>query len=538
MEPVSAAPHRECAAAPSRSRRLLVAGLVAAVVFPLALAVRWSWAAIPDGPQFRPRPDALEYAAAAQSIAQGCRYYLQVGPLRVRPRYPPGWPLLLAAALRLGVPGDGLWRVTGAAGAALASLLALVAGLAVSRLRHGDSGRVAAGMAGLAGAAGAGLVVGIGWALAPLALSAGRVVLSDEPAALAAALLMLGTALAVMSHQRPGLSSRAGEAPARGRAAAALGGAAFGLLAGMRPVSAALFAPAVCVLACRGWRALDRREAGRRAAAWAGGAAIVPLLIVALLWRSHLSPWRWTGYEFWVPRWYQDIYSTFNLRYALHGNDELSSDVPNGWRFVKILLGSPGLEPSAYFGLYWPALGWLAAAAFLWRHRQRRWIVAVALAAATAVAAHLVLFSLYFFVSPRFMIAPLMVPLLALGIVLGLGISHPLLRVRLGACLASLALVAAMLGTFLAYRSGPVIAFPDDGVRSSFVAWSQLPDAARAATTMPFDPLQAQALGLLPPATVERIHAWGNLPATVHVKRLRSLGLLPAAPPRPAGKQR
>jgi hypothetical protein len=504
------------------ARHLVVAGVVAAVIFPLALAVRWSWAAIPDGRQFRPRPDALEYAAAAQSIAQGCRYYLQVGPLQVRPLYPPGWPLVLSAALRLGVPGDALWRVTGAAGAALASLLAAVAALAVSRLRHAESGRV------MAGVAGAGLVAGLAWALAPLSLSAGRVVLSDEPAALAAALVMLGTALA----------ASAAEAPAPGRAAAVLGGAAFGLLAGMRPVSAALFAPAVCVLAYHGWRALDHREAWRRAAAWAGGAAVVPLLIVALLLRSHLSPWRWTGYEFWAPRWFEDLHAAFDLRYALHGNDALSSDMPNGWRYVKILLGSPGLEPSAYFGLYWPALGWLAAAIFLWRHRQRRWIVAVALAAAAAAAAHLVLFSLYFFVTPRFMIAPLLFPVLALGIVLGFGISHPHLRVRLGAGLASLALVAAILATFLGYRGDRMKPFPDDGVRSSFAAWSRLPDDARAATTMPFDPLQAQALGLLPPETVGRIHAWGNLPATLHVKRLRSLGLLPAAPSLPAGRRR
>ena len=64
-----------------------------------------------------------EYAAEAQSLARTGQAFLQVGPYRVRPRYPPGWPLLLAAAIRSGVAGRDLWRITALFGAALAWLL-------------------------------------------------------------------------------------------------------------------------------------------------------------------------------------------------------------------------------------------------------------------------------------------------------------------------------------------------------------------------------------------------------------------------------
>src|ERR1700694_5879364 len=111
----------------SRRNRCLAAAAVVVRVAPLALAARWRWAETPDGRQLRPRPDALEYAAAAQAIATEGRYYLQVGLYRVRPRYPPGWPMVLAVAVRLGIAGDQLWRVAGVFGAGLASVLALLA---------------------------------------------------------------------------------------------------------------------------------------------------------------------------------------------------------------------------------------------------------------------------------------------------------------------------------------------------------------------------------------------------------------------------
>ena len=558
----------------SRRNRALAAAALVLLVAPLALAARWRWAETPDGRQLRPRPDALEYAAVAQAIAAEGRYYLQVGPYRVRPRYPPGWPMVLACAVRLGIAGDQLWRVAGVFGAGLASLLALLAASAVWRLAGQRSVRAAAG------ALTAGLVAGVGWALAPAAVATGRVALCDEPAALVAALFILGTWLAARARNEPtrqGIgrddmpaSSREGttrgelpvptqariareeerassrgeiaddDRPASGgRLAAAFGGAAFGLLAGMRPASALLFAPAALVFAGYGWRLAGGRELRRRAALWACGAAVVPLLVAGLLWRSQLRPWAWSGYGYWAPRWYAAAGTTFNLRYALRGNDDFARGsggrpIPNLRYYTEILLGWPGLSPDSYLGRYWPALGWLAALLLAWRRRRHPAMAAAALAAAAVLAAHLVFYSLYFFPAARFLLPALAPPLLAVGVACGLGIAGPETATRWREVLAGLAaagLVAAAVASFATFRSVRVATFPDQDVRAAFVTWRQLPERARAATTLPFDPVEAQALGLLPPDVVRQIRAWGALPPTVHVRRLRALGIIPAPPP-------
>jgi hypothetical protein len=497
--------------------RIVVGAVLVALIFPLALAARWRWAATPDGPQLRPRPDALEYAAAAQAIAQGGRYRLQVGPYRVRPRYPPGWPMVLACAVWLGVAGDELWRVAGVLGAGLACLLALVAAGAVWRL-SGESGRRAG-----AGALAAGLLVGLGWALAPVSVAVGRVALGDEPAALVASLALLGAAAGLLARRPAG----------SWRLPAALGGASFGLLAGMRPASALLVAPAVLLFAAYGWWAHGSRETVRRAALWACGAAVVPLLIAVLLWRSDLSPWRWSGYALWAPRWYADVHTTFNSRYALAGNDDFERGaggrpIPNLQYYAEVLLGLPGLAPDSYLGLWWPAAGWFAGTVLVWRHRRRPPAAAGALAMAAMAAAYLVFYSFYFFPAARFLLVPLALPLLSLGVACGLGASRPGLAARLGSGLAGAGLAAAVVVAFLAFSGEPATtASPVRDVRSSFAAWLRLPDGVRDGRLMPFDPVEAQALGLLPPATAARIGAWGVLPPTVEVRRLRALGIIP-----------
>jgi len=576
-----------------RRQRALAAAALVLLVAPLALAARWRWAAAADGRQLRPRPDALEYAAAAQAIAAEGRYYLQVGPYRVRPRYPPGWPLVLAGAVRLGVPGDRLWMVTGLFGAGLSCLLALAAASAVWRL-GGQAGGRAAG-----GAFAAGLVAGAGWALAPAAVAVGRVALADEPAASVAALFVLGTALAARTRAdpseyrppdegRPKPSGPAADAAAPGklvstaastgrppygrpasggwaaggRAGAALGGVSFGLLAAMRPASALLLAPAAVVFAAYAWRSHGARGLLRRAVPWGAGAAVVPLVVAGLLWRSQLPPWQWSGYGFWVPRWYADAGTTFNLRYALHGN----ADFPRGsggrpishLRFyAQVLLGWPGLAPDSYLGLGWPALGWAAGLLLAWRQRRHPAVAAGTLAAGAVIAAHLAFYSLYFFPAARFLLAPLALPLAGAAVACGLGIAgpraapaparasqaagspadqppRPAAAASLAAGLAGAAgaagLAAAVAAGFLAFTAVRSGIFPDSDARAAFAAWRQLPETARAASTMPFDPVEAQALGLLPPAVLRQLGAWGALPATVHVRRLRGLGIIPGQP--------
>lgn len=539
-----------------RRQRVLGAAVLVLAVAPLALAARWRWAATADGPQLRPRPDALEYAAAAQAIAAEGRYYLQVGPYRVRPRYPPGWPMVLAAALRLGVAGDALWRVTGLFGAGLASLLALAAASAVCRLT-GRQGSWAA-----AGALAAGLVAGVGWALAPAAVAVGRVALGDEPAAFVAGMCVLGTWLGVKpcvtapsrpaaARDRPYVADRPGMAAGAAgaaRAAAAGGGLAFGLLAGMRPASALLLAPAAVVFAGYGWRAFGGRELLRRAIWWGCGAAVVPLLVAGLLWRSQLPPWQWSDYRDWAPRWYDATGTTFNLRYALRGNDDFTRGpsgrpIPNLRYYAEILLGLPGLSPDSYLGRYWPSLGWLAGLLLAWRRRSRPAVAAAVLAAAAVAAAHLVFYSLYFFPAARFLLPVMPLPLLAAAIACGLGIAGPdaaapgapggrgSTGIRPGAALAAAGLAAAAVAAFAAFSSLPVAAFPDPHVRAAFAAWRQLPEQARAATIIPFDPVEAQALGLLPPPVVRQLRSWGTLPPTIHVRRLRALGVIPTPAP-------
>jgi hypothetical protein len=515
---------------PERSSRRLIAALVVAAVLPLALAARWRWAAVPDGPQLRPRPDALEYVASAQAIAQAGRYYLQIGPYQIRPRYPPGWPLVLAAAVRLRVPGDALWRVPGLFGAGLACLLGLVAASAVFRLRPGGSW-AGASWRTAGGALVAGLITGTGWALAPVAVAVGRVALGDEPAAFVACLALVATGWGWLKNGT-GAAGTPGATVESSGAALLVGGICFGLLAAMRPANAALLAPAVAVLAAAGWRSLGRRAAAGRAAAWAAGAALVPVLAAGLLWHSHLTPWRWSAYDLWAPRWYADLRSTFNLRYALRGNDDFTRGandrpIPNVAFIADVLLGLPGLDPSSYLGTIWPGLGWLAGALLAWRWRRRRIVAAAALASAAAAAAIAACYALYFFPAARFLLVPLTLPLVALGIACGAGLASASLAQRLAAGLAAAALAASMALTFATFRAEPPPAFPDRDLRTAVAAWLRLPDSARVAATMPFDPLEAQALGLLPPATTARLSAWGALPPTVQVRRLRALGLLP-----------
>src|SRR4051794_10005708 len=115
-------------------RAYLLLAVLALVIVPLALVARWGGNAELKGARFSPWPDTVEYAAEAQALARTGQVFLQVGPYRVRPRFPPGWPLLLAPAIRSGMAGQDLWRITGVFGALLAWLLGAVAAWATAVL--------------------------------------------------------------------------------------------------------------------------------------------------------------------------------------------------------------------------------------------------------------------------------------------------------------------------------------------------------------------------------------------------------------------
>ena len=476
------------------------------MVIPLAVWARWNGAVEPKGTRFHPWPDTVEYAAEAQALARSGQVYLQIGPHRVRPRYPPGWPLLLAPALRLGVEGQDLWRVTALFGAGLAWLLGYLAARASRSLL-------------------AGLFAGCVWALAPIAVDLGQTLMSDEPTALVsvAGLVLAGTGFLRKE---------------KGTLAVLTAGLAFGLAATMRSVAALLMIPPLAVFLLGGFRGLGARILLRRAALWTLGAAVFPALIVLLQLRSGWPPLQWSGYSFWMPARYGELPSTFGLDFALQPDTTFRQEVQGRpishlELAVRVLLGIPGLGKRHYLGLLWPILGWLAAIP-LYRAARRRWETApwVALALLLWTVGHVVVFSLYFYPASRFYLGPLALCLVLLAG--GLGVFLETTRWKIPAAVAAALVLLLTARTFNELRSEPPpTSLHRERTRASFNRWLRMGDEKRTRRTLPFDPVHAQALGLLTPEVAARVRTWGDLPDTVHVRRLRANGTLP--PPGTAG---
>jgi hypothetical protein len=535
--------------------------LLAAVVVPLALAARWGGNAEAKGSRFHPWPDTVEYAAEAQSLARSGQVFLQIGPYRVRPRYPPGWPLLIAPAIRFGMEGQDLWRLTALFGAALAWLLGAVAarttvalggphhpvpllpspppsltgrrgrsllGLLKSPLSPGEGGgrgrerggwgsegpprRGGSGFAPLA----AGLLAGCVWAIAPIAVDLGQTLMSDEPTALVSLAGLLATGAALLRRE------------GRGAWALALaGGLAFGLTATMRSIAAVLMLVPIAVFLIGGFRR-------KVIFPWVLGAAVFPALTVLILARSGWPVWQWSGYGFWMPGRFDHLASTFNLHYAFQPDVTFRQEVQGRplshlELAVRVLLGIPGLRARHYLGLLWPIAGWLAAVP-LYRIARRR---APEIAGWTALAlllwtlGHVAAFSLYFYPSSRFYLAPLALCLVLLATACGVALSRPERRMRrIGSAVAiGVALLAAR--GLVELRREPLPGVETERTRARFARWLAIGDERRASRIMPFDPVHAQALGLLTPEVAAQIHQWGSLPDTVHVRRLRANGFFP-----------
>lgn len=492
-----------------RTRRSLGPWTVGAAVFLLALGLRQLQPHTTPSAFLGPRPDSLEYVAGAQAIVQDGRYFLQVGPDQVRPRYPPGFSLVLAPLLALGAPPDVLWRVTAGFGAALAVLLGGFAAGAVRRLRPGHPGSELAALA---------LTGGL-WAVAPAAVSVGRAVLSDEPAAFFVMLTV-------------GLAFRAVRRPSAGVAAAC--GAAWALTLAIRPVVAV---PAVLVLAPFAFALLRDRSAPRAAkrtlVAAAGGVAIVAAGVAGLLLHSGLPAWPWDGYQFWLPERHGVAGGVWSLDYALHGDPRVprlieGSPVGNLEFVTRVALGLPGLVPHESPGPFWPAAGLLLLALALGREILRRPLESpvpgLALGLALWLGCQIALYGGYFFASARFLLPLLGVFAVALGAgaaLLGASGGSPR---RLGVWLLALgALVSTAHQARELETNRPRRTF-EIPTATLVNGWLARGDAARAGQPTPFDPVHAQALGLLPPERLAAVHEWGELPDTVHVRRLRRRG--------------
>lgn len=454
---------------------------------------------------FGPRPDALEYVAGAQAIAQEGRYVLQVGPDRVRPRYPPGFSLLLAGALKLGVPPVALWRVSALLGAAVAVLVGSFAAAAVRRLRPGRGELVAFVVAG-------GL-----WALAPAAVAIGRAVMSDEPATL----FLLGSiALTLRWAGRP--------SPLTAGAAAM----AWALALAIRPVAALPAGLVLLPIALAGWRSAEARARAKSLGAALGGAGIVVALVIGLLLRSGLPAWPWDGYAFWVSERFGPAGSPFAVDYALRGDPTVPRRVAGQaighLEFVaRSVLGLPGLPVHHSPGFVWPGIGLALVAIALGRKRWRQPLAAgvpgLALGLGLWLLFHGVFYSLYFFAASRFLLVVFAASAVAVGA--GLGV----LAARPGRVAPGVAIGIAF--GFLAATAGSVARLQPHGARpdavptaDSVAAWLARSDAERQGKPVPFDPLHVQALGLLPTARAAEIGHWGILPPTDHVVRLQARG--------------
>ncbi|HEV8581443.1 MAG TPA: hypothetical protein VGX68_20455 [Thermoanaerobaculia bacterium] len=496
--------------------------LLAAVVVPLAIWTRWSGPAERKGSLFHPRPDAVEYGAAAQALARSGEVYLQIGPYRVRPRYPPGWPMLIAVAVRFGVPGPHLWRITALFGAALAWFLAFLAARATEELSAPKDRPGAAPLL-------AGLLAGCVWALAPIAVDLGQMLMSDEPTALVSA--------AGLGFTGAGLLRKEG----RNSWPLAAGGLACGLAAAMRSITAALLILPILAFLLGCVRRFGVRAAVRRSLPWLAGLAVFPALTVLVMIRSGWPPLEWSGYDFWIPRRFNELSRAFDLRFALqpdlrfrlgaHGEPQSHLALA-----ARVLLGLPGMGSRQYLGLFWPILGWLAAIPMLVVARRRHQDVApwVGWALLLWAVEHIAVFSLYFYPSSRFYLATLALCLLLFAIACGLGLARPDRRSRLLASVAAAVVLLVTVEGFMALRHERQASPRRERTRTYFNRWLAMGDAKRAGRIMPFDPVLAQALGLLTPEVAAGIHEWGELPDTVHVRRLRQNGILPRAlPPAP-----
>lgn len=508
--------------------RVIPVLLCVILVATACVGLRWIRMDSSGGRQFGPWPDGLEYACGAQSIRDSGTYYLQVGPHVVKPRYPPGWSLLMVPFLSAGLPAEQICFVPAIFDAAHALLLAAFVFLLLTRVL--DAGGASSDTRRFWIALAAALTVGLGWSCTPMSVDHGRRVVSDPAVALLTDLAIAAILWAAI---------RGWKADRRGNGLLVLAGFAAGVAAATRPITGALLCVPIAMLVSH--LAMTRGLwAGCRGAAWLLLGVLVPAAGTSwLMARSGYAWWEWSAYEFWVPQIYADIGTTFRLDYAFGAGHETAAHarhgdgrLANGTFGLATLLGLP-LASATGLGSYWPILAWSLGGGLLWRLRRQgrfAWLVVVGLAAWPV--GHLVVFSLYIYTSGRFYLGVASWPWVLLAVATGWW------------CLRSrrpgreLFVTAIVLGlVFLSARSGvrriPWTWTPDykvwfDKTRANFEPWQRRTDSERSELVAPIHPLVAQALGWLPRDTVAGIGAWGRLDASIeHVRRLVDLGVIP-----------
>jgi 4-amino-4-deoxy-L-arabinose transferase-like glycosyltransferase len=254
------------------------AALGGAAAFLLAAAVLVTFPRAP-GRDFFPHPDASEYVWVAQQISAHASVTLPVGDLRLPSRYPPGYPLFLAAFLRLpGVAPPDLVLVS--------LLVAAFAGAVVFHLAGRRAGWTAGGIA-----------------LAVLLASPGFLTNATRVMATVPSLLWALLLLGAWTVRREGGGGS---------------GFAVGLLAGygilVHVTNVLLLAPYL-LLAALDLRSAERRRFGLffLVAVCFWGCALMAL-------DTHLygAPLR-TGYGYWIPSLYRDLGEVVNAQHLWSG---------------------------------------------------------------------------------------------------------------------------------------------------------------------------------------------------------------------------
>ena len=466
--------------------------------------------------------------AGAQSIAQDGRYLLHFGPYAARPRYAPGFSLLLAGALRLGVPPARLLDVVALSDAGLTFLVALGAGLGVLAVRRALGIDATSLRVRLAAAAASAIAASIA------TLSFWRVVFSallhsDSTCALFGALALVAWARIFASDQE---GQERQERPER-RARRALGfaaGASFALCCAVRPVAGVLLAPALALVPFAFGRALWERLRG--AIPWAAAGALLPAVAVGtLLARSGRPVTEWSAYDYWYPDFFA-LGEAFSFRYLVEGAfaGRAFSDWP-GWRTLSsAVLGVP---TGHHVGFLWPLGGWIAAALVARRlaagspdRSVRAWIGFLCAWTAT----HCLLFPFYFYPSQRFYLVPGHVATLFACAAVGLALASRSWPARVAALLVGVAMAHGAVRDW--WYVAREVGHQPQGVAQSkvereFATWSRMRPEVRRVHGVRFDLLQAQAIGLLDEETVRSVKVWGPLRRTPHLERLVKHGVAP-----------
>ncbi|HET8628970.1 MAG TPA: glycosyltransferase family 39 protein [Thermomicrobiales bacterium] len=368
---------------------------------------------------FRPFPDAEEYAVTARRLAQFGGYALRLLGQDYPPRYPFGFPALLTPAYWL--PGatleSGLYGVVafGALDVALTYLL--------SRLLYDRA---------------AGLLAAAALLLLPPYLAWNHAIMSETAtvALTAAAALLLA------------LAARALERGARRRALVMLGalGAVGGVAILVRLTNAIpVGAAALGLLAGGGLR----REWRRALPALAAG-PVAALVALAVYGQRTFGSVAGTGYRYWVPEWYGSLGKTFSLRYAFvapgaTGDAAAPAGLPNLLYYAR---GLAGLLPDRSSLLLTVPFALLALAGMARLLADRRPAARAVGACGVATAVGLVaVYAAYFMPDVRFL-APL-APFAALGIGVAAAWGIRLLLGALRARQAAPALPRALAGAAL-----------------------------------------------------------------------------------------